>query len=247
MNTDTQQNGQPDIVFQEYSKDVLAFINGYGTIFHTVKASCNNPTIDTIEHRFGQDEGVNTFTNQVSLKHASQNLLTNSPKPSDQDYDFGVFGTEPAGYISYEELPTFEPEKRFRINWGKAFGSVLKNATYVWTWAKKSMFSITDKQTQHSSLLKVVYPTKKLTFRLIMNYLYPIKGNPYICVLDANGEESLLMQVPPVELKNEKLSFNYQSVQPSKCFRIEITNPLLGYTYEMRWISDKRVWTKAIN
>lgn len=246
MNLYTKQDKPPNIVFKEYSKDVIAFVNGYGTIFHTVKTACRDTKTALIDHKFGTDEGTSLSFNPVSLKTANQNLLTNNPKANERDYDFGVFGKEPPGYIYYAELPSFESEKRFRIIWDKAFGSV-KDAIYVWTWANKAMFPIPNEPKQHRSLLKVVYPTNKLVFRLIVNYLYPIQGNPYICVLDPNGEETLLMQVVPVELKNEKLSFNYQSIQPSKCFKIEINNPLLGHAYEMRWISDKIVWTKAIN
>jgi len=245
MNLYTKQGKPPDIVFKEYSKDVIAFVNGHGSIFHTVNATCTDTKNATIEHRFGQDEGINLF-NPISLRAANQINLTNSPMPNDQDYSFGLVSMQPPNFISYEELPSLESEKRFRINWDEAFGSI-KDVIYVWTLGKKTIFPIANEPKQHRSLLKVVYPTNKLIFRLIVNYLYPIKGNPYICVIDPKGEETLLMQVVPVELKNEKLSFNYQSIQPSKCFKIEINNPLLGYAYEMRWISDKKVWTKSIN
>jgi hypothetical protein len=240
MNTDIQQDGKPDIVFQEYSKDVVAYFNGYGSIVHTVNAVCKDTAKTTIEHRFGSDEGiVNPFFNpQFSLKKANQNFLTNKQGAGECDFGFGVFALKPHGFIGYEELPSLENEKRFRINWANVFGKTVKEATYSWIWDKKGMFPFPESRKDHKSLLKVVYPTNKLTFRLIVNALYPIEGNPYIAVIDAQGEESLFMQVYPVELKKENLSFNYSSIQPSKCFKIEINNPVLGCTYEMRWTSE---------
>jgi hypothetical protein len=247
MNQDEKKDKPPDIVFREYSKDVIVFVNGYGSIFHTVKATCKDTKSAVIEHRFGQDEGTNRFMQpSITLNEANQNLLTNKPKPTEQDYGFGVFGKEPPGYISYEELPLLEAEKRFRISWDKIFGT-LKDVTYVWTWTYNAMFPMPDKKKQHRSLLKVVYPTKKLIFRLFVHYLYPIQGNPCIAVINPKGEETLLMQVAPVELKNEKLSFNFHSIQPTNCFKIEIDNPQLGCVYEMRWISDTSVWKKFLH
>lgn len=247
MNQATRQDEQ-NIVFTEYSKDAIAFYNGHGTLFHTVKASCKDTRNALIEHRFGQDEGKNNqiMRSSLTLKEAHQVYLLNTPPPNDGDYRFGLAAMEPPGFIPFEEIQTLGNERKFRINWEKSFG-IVKEAQYIWLWDKIKAFPVSENQTQHSSLLKVAYPTKKLIFRLIVNYLYPIKGNPYICVIDPKGEETVLMQVVPVELKNEKLSFNYHTLQPCKCFKIEIDNPLLNYTYEMRWISDKNAWTKAIN
>jgi len=239
MNPNTEQDKPPNIVFQEYSKDTIAYFNGFGSIFHTIKATCKNTDKVAIEHRFGADESIVNpfFGSDASLKVANENLLTNKKRTEKCDFGFGLFGLKPAEFIGYEELPSLGNDKRFRINWESAFGQV-KEAIYAWLSDKSGMFTISEGRKQHTSSLKVVYPTKTLIFRLIVNALYPIDGNPCIAVIDPKGEEILLMQASPVELRNEKLSFNYQSIQSSKCFKIEIKNPRLGFTYEMRWTSE---------
>ena len=177
MNLDTKQDKPPDIVFQEYSKDVIAFVNGYGSIFHSVKATCQDTKNAAIEHQFGQDEGINLHVNPIPLRTAIKSHLSNSAQLNDEDYTFTLVSMEPPKFINCEELPSLEFEKRFRINWEKEFGNIIKNVTYVWNWTNRAMFTIPNEPKQHRSLLKVVYPTKKLIFRLIVNYLYPIQGN----------------------------------------------------------------------
>ena len=165
MNPDTKQDKPPDIIFQEYSKDVVSLVNGYGTIFHSVKATCQDTRNAAIEHQFGEDEGINLHVNPIPLRAAIKNHLTNSPQLNDADYTFGLVSMEPPKFINCEELPSLEFKKRFRIDWGKEFGNI-KDIFYVWNWTNRAMFPIPNVLKQHRSLLKVVYPTKKLTFRL---------------------------------------------------------------------------------
>ena len=223
------------IVFREYTKDIIPDYNDYGVVIHSISASCKDPARAVIEHSFGHEEGLNEFIKLGKIADA-HNLHLNKTQPrTNSEYSFMIHNCNtPKKPILIDDKKQKANAKTFQIFWRESFG-IGKRAMYCWGWMSRVMFSPCSFKAEQSSSLKLGYPTGKLKLRLFLPKLFPLDENPCLEMQNSKGQKARLGITNKVDATKEHINFDLKNKLDVKCYKIEIYRPNIEETYKIIW------------